>query len=163
MPYAYTRKCLLCAEIVLGQLCSIGASSTVSAGLCQQDSSVPGVEPPRAVNHNSVSRQATVAKGAAPVAQDLTSHPGLGYGCQLEWRRVLPARHAAGSAVFLWEALVVPGSVLRPAARSCEESGRAGNPRHGELGRRPHAGRIRGSPCGVVPGSGTGSETRRPV
>jgi hypothetical protein len=98
--------------------------------------------------------QATVAKGAAPVTQGLTSHSGLGYGCQLEWRRVLPVRHAAGSAVFLREALVVPGSVLRPAARSCEERGRAGDPRHGERGRRPHAGRIRGSPCGVVPGCG---------
>ena len=81
--------------------------------------------------------QATVAKGAAPVTQGLTSHSGLGYGCQLEWRRVLPVRHAAGSAVFLREALVVPGSVLRPAARSCEERGRAGDPRHGERGRRP--------------------------
>ena len=112
------------------------------------------MEPPRAVYHNAGSMQATVAKGAAPVTQGLTSHSGLGYGCQLEWRRVLPVRHAAGSAVFLREALVVPGSVLRPAARSCEESGRAGDPRHGERGRRPHAGRIRGSPCGVVPGCG---------
>lgn len=46
----------------------------------------------------------------------------------------LPVLHAAGSAVFLREALVVPGSVLRPAARSCEESRQAGNPRHGERG-----------------------------
>lgn len=84
---------------------------------------MPGVEPPRAVNHHGgwgVGRLGnSVAKGAAPVTQGFTSHSELGYGGQLEWRRVLPVRHAAGSAMFLREALVVPCSVLlRLAARS---------------------------------------------
>jgi hypothetical protein len=50
---------------------------------------------------------------------------------------------------------------LLPAA--VRRVGRGPNPRHGERGRRPHAGRSRsaGARVGLTRGAGTGGETRR--
>lgn len=84
-----------------------------------------------------VPSQRSEAKGAAPVAQ------GFGAEHQSEWRRALPACLASGSAVWLKK---IPRSMFRAVTLllgAVRKAGRARNPRHGERGRHPHAGRSR--------------------
>lgn len=71
--------------------------------------------------------------------------------------RALPFLNPKGSGSGLREALVVPCPVCDPlAAGSCEESGRARYPRHGER-EEPR------ETVGFVPGCGNGGRTRRPA